>query len=174
MYWKLLKSLLIHKWHVLKMGLIIGNIPLWRLLIHDWSKFMLIEFIGYARYKFGNGTKKEWSAGWLHHLHHNPHHPEHYLLSWHGNPDFYFGIGKDIARYVSVLPMPEVFVREMLADMHATGYEINGFYNISQWLNSNGSKIIFHPDTIIILDKIMVEMGYFNEDLQWSYLVNIM
>lgn len=168
-YLKQLKVLLIHKWYVFRIGLTIGNIPLWRLLIHDWSKFTPTEFIPYARYKFRDGGRKEWSIGWKHHLHHNPHHPEHWVLLWHGDPKFYSDIGNDIGKYISVLPMPEIFVREMLADMHATSKQISGDYDISRWLNNNGPKMFFHPDTITLIDKIMTELGYFNENLQWSY-----
>lgn len=37
--WVILK----HKWFVLLAGLEVG-VPLWRLIIHDWSKFTPAEF----------------------------------------------------------------------------------------------------------------------------------
>lgn len=169
MYWKQLKSLFIHKWYVLKAGLMIGGIPLWRLLIHDWSKFMPIEFFRYARYKYGDGTNNEWSVGWLHHLHHSPHHPEYWVLSWHGDPKFYSNIGKDIAKYIAILPMSEHFVREMLADMMATSRQF-GSWDISKWLNQNGPKMHLHDNTIVLIDKVMFEVGYnLTDSCSWSY-----
>ncbi len=46
------KYLLKHKWHVLCAGLKL-NVPLWRLIIHDWSKLTPIEWFAYTRYFFG-------------------------------------------------------------------------------------------------------------------------
>lgn len=47
------KYLLKHKWHVFKAGLKL-NVPLWRLVVHDWSKLTPIEWISYAAYFFSN------------------------------------------------------------------------------------------------------------------------
>lgn len=170
-YWEQFKSLLIHKWYVFIAGHEFG-VPLWRLIIHDWSKFTPTEFFRYARYKYGNGTKEEWAIGWRHHFHCEAHHPEHHIILWHGDPDFYSGIGgEDIARYVSILPMPEVFVREMLADMHGTSRQITGSWDISKWLNKNGPKIHFHDQTITLIDKVMKEMGYaLTDNCDWSWI----
>lgn len=170
-YWRQLKSLLIHKWYVFLAGRLVG-VPLWRLISHDWSKFTPTEFFRYARYKYGNGTKEEWAKGWLHHLHCEAHHPEHWIILWHGNPDFYSGIGgEDIAEYVSILPMPELFVREMVADMHATSKQITGSWDISKWLNSNGPKMHLHDDTIALIDKVMQEIGYsLTDNCDWSWI----
>ncbi len=38
MYWKYLKSLFWHKWHVFRAGLVVGGIPPWRLIAHDWME----------------------------------------------------------------------------------------------------------------------------------------
>lgn len=159
-YWKYLRSLLSHKWHVLKAGLTIGNIPLWRLIIHDWSKFTPTEMFGYAGSSGGIVSKERWARSWLHHLHHNPHHPEHWVLSWRGNPKFYNGVGESIAEFVTVLPMPEVYIRELVADMMATSKNKTGSYNIVVWLNENGPKMRLHSLTKIRLGNIMREMGY--------------
>lgn len=170
-YWQQLKSLLIHKWLVFQAGRLTG-VPLWRLVIHDWSKFTPTEFFRYARYKYGDGTNEEWAIGWLHHLHYEAHHPEHWIILWHGSPDFYSGIGgKDIAAYVSILPMPELFVREMIADMHGTSKQITGSWDISKWLNENGPKIHFHDETITLIDAIMYEIGYnLTDNCDWSWI----
>ena len=129
-YWKQLRSLLFHKWHVLKAGLKIGNIPLWRLIVHDWSKFSWVEFVNYSRYKYSSvKNNEEWGKAWLHHLHHNPHHPEHWLLSWRGKPTFYDDIGESRGAFITTLPMPETYVREMIADFMATSKEKTGSYD---------------------------------------------
>lgn len=51
-HWQYLKYVVRHKWFVLIAGLQTGA-PLWRLLIHDWSKFLPSEWIPYARYFYG-------------------------------------------------------------------------------------------------------------------------
>lgn len=171
-YFKQLSSLLLHKWYVFLAGWMIG-VPFWRLAIHDWSKFMPTEFFRYARYKYGNGSKEEWAIGWLHHLHYEAHHPEHWIILWNGNPDFYSEIGgKDIAKYVSIWPMPEIFVREMIADMHGTSRQMIGSWDISKWLNKNGPKIHFHNETITLINKIMKEIGYIlTDNCDWSWTI---
>ncbi|KKM76814.1 hypothetical protein LCGC14_1376350 [marine sediment metagenome] len=170
-YWKQFKSLVFHKWHVLKAGLMIGNIPLWRLIIHDWSKFTPVEFVNYARFKYGRKDTAGWARAWLHHLHHNPHHPEHWILSWRGNPDFYNSIGKGIAPFITMLSMPETYAREMVADMMATSKEVTGSYDIAVWLNENGPKMRLHDGTIARLGKAMVDAGYyFTDNSPWSYM----
>ncbi len=170
-YWKQLKSLFFHKWYVFKVGLMIGGIPLWRLIIHDWSKFAPVEFINYSRYKFGIKSIDSWGRAWLHHLHHNPHHPEHWLLTWRGDPDFYNGIGQSVALFVTVLAIPETYVREMVTDMMATSKEITDSYDIADWLNENGPKMLLHDDTITRLDRVMREVGYgLTDNCDWSWM----
>lgn len=160
-YWEQLKSLLFHKWHVFKVGWMIGYIPLWRLIVHDWSKFSPVEFINYSRYKYGIKSIDGWAKAWLHHLHHNPHHPEYWLLSWRGDPDYYSGFGKSVAPFVTALPMPETYVREMVADMMATSKEISGSYDTTVWLDENRAKMQLHDETIVKLNDVMREIGYY-------------
>lgn len=168
-YLKQLKSLLTHKYYVLIAGLMVG-VPLWRLLIHDWSKFTWVELSNYAQYKYGIKSVSGWAKAWLHHLHHNPHHPEHWLLSWRGSPNFYDDIGHTAGRCITILPMPEVYVREMVADMLGTSREVTGSWDIAAWLNVKGPYIRFHDDTVIILNEIMEEIGYrLTHNYNWSF-----
>lgn len=172
-YIRQLKSLTFHKWHVLKAGLTVGDIPLWRLVVHDWSKLTPVEFINYSRYKFGIKDKAEWAKAWFHHLHRSPHHPEHWLLSWRGDPEFYNGIGQDRCSFITTLPMPETYIREMIADFMATSKELTGSYDISYWLNQNGPAMLLHNDTEVRLDQIMTELGYaLADNCMWSYLAS--
>lgn len=170
-YWKQLRSLLLHKWYVFLAGRL-TRVPLWRLIIHDWSKFMPIEFPRYARYKYGNGTKEEWAIGWLHHMHHEGHHSEHWIILWHGDPVFYSGIGgEDITKYVSILPMPETYVREMIADMLATSKQVTGSWDIANWLNQNGPEMHLHDETIALINQVLYEIGYnLTDNCDWSWV----
>jgi hypothetical protein len=48
-----------HKWHVLEGGLRLSGIPLWRLLVHDASKFSREEWLPYVRQFYNaDGTKR--------------------------------------------------------------------------------------------------------------------
>lgn len=169
-YWRQLKSLIRHKWYVFQAGRLTG-VPLWRLIIHDFSKFSAVEFINYARYKYGVKSKMGWARAWLHHMHHNQHHPEHWVLSWRGSPDFYDGIGEHIEMFVTLLPMPETYVREMIADMMATSKELTGSGDIAAWLNKNGPDMRLHDNTITLIDKVLKEVGYsLTDNCDWSWI----
>lgn len=68
-----------HKWFVFLAGLKTG-VPLWRLIIHDWSKFTPSELPHYQRQFFGDKDDPlGFAAAWLHHQNHNPHHWEYWL-----------------------------------------------------------------------------------------------
>lgn len=169
-YFEQFRSVLIHKWYVFLAGRMIG-VSLWRLIIHDWSKFSPTELFGYAGNIGGSTDKERWAKSWVHHLRRNAHHPEHYMLSWRGNPEFYDGLGQYIAPFVSLLPMPEHQVREMIADMMATGYKVTGSWDIAKWLNENGPKMHLHDDTITLIDKVMKEVGYkLTDNCDWSWI----
>lgn len=166
---------LTHKWLVLRFGLVVGKIPIWRLIIHDWSKFTPTEFIHYARWIHGHykGQPEKykifWARSWLHHLHCNPHHPEHWVLSWRGDPGFYNDLGVPLAPFVTVLPMPRTYVREWVADMMATGYKLNGHVDIAEFLNQAGPSWILHPVTVYRLNQLMRGLGYRLDGRHWTF-----
>jgi hypothetical protein len=169
-----MRSLLEHKTNVVKAGGLTG-VPFGRLLLHDWSKFSPAEFGRYARWHHGDPElrdKREWAAAWQHHLHHNPHHPEFWLLAWHGNPDFYAvdGVGERVADNIIVLPMPETYVREMVADWLAASRTYTGKWDIALWLNEHGPKMRLHDRTVGELWGVMCEIGYMATDnCNWSW-----
>ncbi len=54
-----------HKWFVLLAGLRVRKIPLWRLIIHDWSKFTKYELPHYERQFFGDkGDPEGFAKAW--------------------------------------------------------------------------------------------------------------
>jgi hypothetical protein len=169
-YLEQLWLVLLHKWYVFLAGQI-TKAPFWRLVIHDWSKFGLTEMFGYAGNIGGKVSKKRWAKSWLHHLHCNPHHPEHWILSWHGNSEFYNELAEPIAPFVVLLPIPETYVREMVADWMGASKMITGSWDISNWLNKNGPNMYLHDDTIVLIDKIMKEIGYqLTDNCDWSWI----
>jgi hypothetical protein len=124
-----------HKWFVLVAGLKTGA-PLWRLLIHDWSKFTPAEWTPYVNQFYAKGRKQPgaFEKAWMHHWHHNAHHWQHWL---------------DI-KYDGTLrpqPMPDKLVREMVADWMGAGRAITGSWDIEPWYEANKDKMILFSTT---------------------------
>lgn len=132
-HWLYLRYLLRHKWFVFRAGLATGA-PVWRLIIHDWSKFLPCEWVPYVNYFYGDKTpdaKCAFDRAWLHHIHRNPHHWNHWILN------------RDDGK-MNVLPMPDHFLREMVADWAGAGRGIAGHWEIAEWAASNQDKIGLH------------------------------
>ena len=105
-----LLSTMRHKWFVLIAGRnIVGGIPMWRLIIHDWTKFMPVEFINYAKYYVLPEGKEKYKdsfvKAWMHHQKNNKHHPEY----WTSVGVFWWSNGS--------VTMPPTYVREFVADL---------------------------------------------------------
>lgn len=169
-YLKYMKSLLFHKWFVFVAGRKTG-VPLWRLIIHDWSKFTLAEFGPYARKFFGDypsevndrlairfptysGRTKEtvkldFDRAWLHHQNVNPHHWQYWILVYDDDP-----------KRMTALVTPETYVREMVADWMGASRAYTGSWDMGAWLEKNGPRLIIHPQTQGMITAVLVELGY--------------
>lgn len=148
-FWIILK----HKWFVLLAGLELGGIPLWRLLIHDLSKFMPSEFLPYQRQFVGDKSDPEgFAVAWLHHQNSNPHHWEY----WITRSDHSKGGSGAVD---NCLPMPETYVREMVADWIGAGRTYTGASDISVFLHKNFHKMEMHPLTVQRLMSVLDEIG---------------
>lgn len=154
-YIKYLKSQLRHKWFVFLECCKLG-IP-WLGVIHDWSKFLPSEFIPYARHFYGNyphfqevkhiphlysGLTKEdvdyqFNYAWLHHQHRNKHHWQRWMLTLDSSK-------KDSK--LRPLPIPEKYVKEMLADWMGAG-RAYGNPDTLNWYKDHKDEILLHPDT---------------------------
>ena len=148
-HWRYLKYLARHKWFVFVAGLRVGGIPIWRLIIHDWSKFMPCEWGPYTRFFYGPRTalvpeprgpkdyvvaaevRSSFDLAWLHHQHHNPHHWQHWVLR---NDD----------GDTRLLLMPDRLVREMVADWMGAGRAITGKWDAASWYQKNSDKMMLH------------------------------
>lgn len=132
-----------HKWFVFLAGLRTGA-PLWRLLIHDYSKFMPCEAPHYGRQFYGDKSDPlGFTYAWNHHQKNNPHHWEYWIPETGHNRG---GYGDH-----EPLPMPDHFVREMCADWlgASRAYEgkfPKGFDDWS-WLTKNFNTLRLHKDT---------------------------
>jgi hypothetical protein len=59
------------------------------------------------------------------------------------------------------LPMPECYVREMVADWLGAGRAYTGTWDgLPEWLKGNAGKMILHPDTVACLRRVLIELGY--------------
>lgn len=136
-----LRTVLRHKWFVFLAGLKTG-VPIWRLIVHDLSKFSRAEWSPYVR-RFASGRAgeldhgadpDEWHIAWNHHWHRNPHHWEHWLRFEEGLAVF-------------TMQMPETYVREMVADWMGAGRAYTGKWDARDWYAANKSRLALHPDT---------------------------
>jgi Family of unknown function (DUF5662) len=135
-----------HKWWVFVAGLKTGA-PLWRLVIHDWSKMSAAEWRPYVRSFYGSEgrtpeVRAAFDRAWLHHQHRNPHHWQHWLLREDDGP-------------TKALEMPKPLVREMVADWMGAGRAITGKWEVCEWYAKNAAKIVLHAETRREVEKIL-------------------
>lgn len=138
-----------HKWFVFLAGLR-TKAPLWRLLIHDWSKLTPSEYFGYQRQFFEERkSPAQWAETWLRHQNRNPHHWE-------------FWVTRTARGAGRALPMPEWAVREMVADWMAASRAYEGEWPQKgswRWLNDNFAEIRLHPDSRRMTERVLAGAG---------------
>ena len=151
--WQNLKTVIFHKYCVYLAGKKIGGISFWRLFIHDWTKFLPSEFPYYARQFYGDkGDPLGFAYCWVRHQNRHEHHWQYWVprtKSWEGFHDN------------EPLPMPEVAVREMMADWLGAGRAYAGSWpNLHNWdwLNKNLPNMKLHPDTKASIMRVLFEM----------------
>jgi hypothetical protein len=147
---KYARYVLLHKWHVLYAGLFLG-VPLWRLLIHDWSKFSRAEWGPYVRRFFGGrgslldkaADPQEFHDAWQHHYSRNPHHPEYWQQ-----------VEEDGT--VRANWMPPTYVREMVADWYGSGMA-QGKPDIEAYYLANKDRYQLHPSSRYLAQQVLQE-----------------
>ena len=144
-----LKYVLRHKWHVF-VGCWYLRVPLHQAIIHDWVKFLPIEWGPYVRQFYNaDGTKRSvrdasgsydpnkqadaFKHAWLHHQR-QPHHWQAWISIGEGGT-------------LSALPIPQRFVLEMVADWYGAGMAISGKNDVEGWFLANKDKIILEDGT---------------------------
>jgi hypothetical protein len=141
-----------HKWFVFVAGIKL-NVSIWRLLVHDLSKLLPVEWIAYRNYFYGQRSPSvdaAFNAAWLHHIHKNKHH-------W----NYWVYIDTD---GTTVIPMPDIYLREMVADWCGASRAIKGRWEVDDWYKLNCKSIIFHEDTknsVLMLLNQIKEMHLF-------------
>lgn len=158
-----LRYVIRHKWFVLIAGLRIRGISIWRLIIHDWSKFTPSEWRAYVHFFYGpkvvgdpRGESANYNPGagpiyfnlaWLKHQHRNPHHWQHWVLREDSGKTF-------------ALPMPEHFVREMVADWMGAGRAMTGRWEVHEWYTKNKEKMLFAPESRALAESLLGKMPH--------------
>jgi len=141
-HWRYAGYVARHKWFVFRAGLQTGA-PLWRLVIHDWSKLTPAEWTPYVRtFYTDHGDPAAFDSAWLHHQHWNPHHWQHWLLREDDGP-------------TKALPMPESLAREMVADWLGAGRAITGKWGAADWYIANFTKIVLAPETRTLVHRLL-------------------
>jgi len=154
-----------HKWFVLLAGMKLG-VPIWRLLLHDMSKFYPSELPHYGRQFFGKADNpKGFIHCWLKHQNRNKHHWEFWIPRTGHNrctPPY-----KDN----EPIPMPNVYIKEMVADWMGASRAYEGVWTTQgrrwPWLENNFDKIRLHPETRRKVTHILVDNGFMPEDETW-------
>lgn len=127
---------------------------------HDESKYSRAEFGPYALNFHGGAStvddpriKADFAAAWLHHIHHNPHHWQHWIFS-----DGWTPAGSGIVD--GVLPMPNHYAAEMVADWMGASMAYTGSWGMTDWLLKNIPRIRLHPQTAETVRGILDGLGY--------------
>lgn len=147
-----------HKWFVFLAGLRTGA-PIWRLVVHDWTKFLPSELPHYQRQFFGKADDPAgFIACWIHHQNHNPHHWEYWVPRT--------GHTRCVPPYPDnePIPMPEWACREMVADWMGASRAYEGRRPSAgnwPWLEKNWPGVArrAHPWTRERLLTILLECG---------------
>lgn len=161
-----LSYVLRHKWFVFLAGLRVG-VPVWRLIVHDWDKFlprMWIPYVnqfhrsdapagmssvGYLHDK--ESAKAAFNVAWESHWRRHGHHWDHWV---NRDPAVASRWAKE---------MPEVLVREMLADWMGAGRAQGVGWDVRPWYAVNGERMTLHPQTRILIEQLIA--AYFPDPL---------
>ncbi len=140
-----------HKWFVFLACMKLG-VPVFQALVHDLSKFSRDEWSTYVRYsharreEFLSGrileAQPDFDFAWNCHQKANKHHYQYWLL---------------IADNCNIrpIPIPERYAREMIADWMGASRAKIGSWDIESWVVKNGPSMKFHPETTILVSKIL-------------------
>lgn len=151
-----------HKVFVFRAGLRTGA-PVWRLVIHDWSKFLPSEAPHYGRQFFGAADDPlGFSLAWNHHQKRHPHHWEYWqMVTGHNRGGYPDG---------SPLPMPWWAVREMVADWMGASRAYTGAWPTSEswpWFEREWPSLRtqLHEQTTRRVMKVLADTDLFGVEL---------
>lgn len=134
---------------------------LWDLLTHDLSKLTPAELPHYGRQFFGDkGDPYGFIMCWLHHQNRNRHHWEYFIPRT--------GHNRCTSPYPAnvPVPMPERYVREMVADWMGASRAYGGKWPVKgewHWFNDNCAEIKKNvdPQTWMLVLQVLQEVDLF-------------
>lgn len=118
---------------------------------HDNTKYWADEYEAYDRYFYPNEYEdnppfsqrvEEYHRAWLEHIHRNPHHWQHWVLI---NDNGFF----------TALPMPEVYIIEMICDWWSFSWKKGNLYEVFDWVDENSPHILLDNETTRLVEKIL-------------------
>ena len=144
-----------HKWFVFLAGIKI-KVPIWKLILHDWTKFLPSELPHYQCQFFGKADDPNgFINAWLHHQNSNKHHWEYWIPRT--------GHNRCTPPYPDNEPilMPENVIREMIADWMGASRAYEGKWPTKdnwKWMDNNLPKILLHihSKTAILIKQILI------------------
>lgn len=187
-HWNYFKYICRHKYYVFVEGMKL-HVPIYLLILHDWSKFLPNEWLPYARCFYAkDGTKQynetaEFARAWMLHQHRNKHHWQHWLfvndlrsnfsicksnfLVWDRGEASFIDIYVDPVTVSPALKffrfspdiMPLKYCLEMLADWKGASRTITGADNTKDWYYKNKDNMILHSETRKWIEKQLGVIG---------------
>lgn len=136
-----------HKWWVF-VACRAAGVGFWQAVAHDWHKLLPDEFGPYMRTFYaadGSGQyapSNEFARAWHLHQKRGRHHWQHWLLTWDRGD-------------TEPLPMPDKFVREMVADWYGAGRAITGKWEAREWYEKNRDKIRLEDRTRVRVEGLL-------------------
>lgn len=129
-----------HKWYVL-LGCVKYGV-VWRGITHDLSKLYPSEWFPYVENFFGNAeaVKEQFNQAWNLHKKRNPHHWQNWVRRTED--------GREL-----ILPMPDKYRKEMLADWIGAGRAKGKGNDLIPWYCENKKKMKLHPETRAWVEK---------------------
>lgn len=129
-----------HKWYVFIECCHFG-LP-WAGLTHDLSKLTPAEWLPYVNFFYNHSSVKSirdeqqaaFDAAWNHHQKVNPHHWQYWVML--------FDTGSQ-----RVLPIPDRYRKEMIADWRGASRAIKGTDNTVEWYLLNYDNMQLHAET---------------------------
>jgi len=151
-----LKMVLKHKWCVFLACRVMG-VPWWIGIVHDWQKFLPRQWTPYVHNFYNaDGTKRKvrdatgaydpnaqanaFKRAWLDHQR-----AKHHWQAW-----CVIGDGGKL----TALPMPEIYIREMIADWMCAGKAYDN-YDPKGWYAANKNKMILHGATRLRVETFL-------------------
>lgn len=156
-YISYIKYLLRHKYQVIKVGLTIGGIPFFQLLMHDMSRFFPREFSAYANtYYDKDGKSKPYEsndkmdAAWSIHQKRNKHHYQYWVI-----------IDEQHGHYC--LEIPTRYIKEMAADMIAMGQIVDGSLSAWEYYMKNRDRFYINNASRLLFEELLMKYSKENK-----------